>query len=89
MQMVEVKVPTSDGRELEMSRYSQPDKDLKLLLTRMGLELPPQPPPRIGRVQAAEVATRAGVASEKRCGADLWASSRSPPGQRYLKPLES
>ncbi len=64
MQMVEVKVPTSDGRELEMPRYSQPDKDLELLLTRMGLELPPQPPPRISPAQAAEVAAHVGVATE-------------------------
>lgn len=47
LQMVDVHVPTNDGRHLEMPRYTQPDKDLKLLLTRMGLELPPQPPPRI------------------------------------------
>jgi hypothetical protein len=47
LQMVDVHLPTSDGRHLEMSRYTQPDKDLKLLLTCMGLELPPQPPPKI------------------------------------------
>jgi hypothetical protein len=47
LQMVDVHLPTSDGRRLEMKRYTQPDKDLRLLLARMGLELPPQPPPKI------------------------------------------
>lgn len=47
MQMVEVHLPVSDGRRLQMERYSQPGRDLELLLTRMGLHLPPQAPPRI------------------------------------------
>jgi transposase len=55
MQMVDVHLPVSDGRRLKMARYTQPDRDLKLLMARMGLELPPQPPPRI--TSAGELAS--------------------------------
>lgn len=47
MQMIDVHLPTTDGRELVMSRYTQPDRDQKLLLEHLKLELPPQPPPKI------------------------------------------
>jgi transposase len=45
--MLDVKVPTTDGRWLVMSRYTQPDKTQQLLLAKLGLSLPKQPPPRI------------------------------------------
>ena len=47
MQMLDVRVPTTDGRWLHMSRYTQPDKTQQLLLAQLGLVLPPQPPPKI------------------------------------------
>ena len=47
MQMIDVHLPTTDGRELLMSRYTQPDRDQKLLLEHLKLKLPPQPPPKI------------------------------------------
>jgi transposase len=47
VQMVDVHIPTSDGRTLILSRYTQPERDLQLLLARLKLELPAQPPPRI------------------------------------------
>ncbi len=47
VQMVDVHIPTSDGRTLMLSRYTQPEPDLQLLLTRLKLPLPAQPPPRI------------------------------------------
>lgn len=47
VQMVDVHIPTSDGRTLILSRYTQPPPDLQLLLARLKLELPAQPPPRI------------------------------------------
>ncbi|MFQ5592066.1 MAG: IS1634 family transposase [Phycisphaerae bacterium] len=47
MQMVDVHVPTVDGRELVLSRYTQPDRDQRLVLQEMKLALPKQPPPRI------------------------------------------
>ena len=47
MQMVDVHVPTSDGRELVMSRYTEPTDEQRLLMDRLGLALPEQPRPRI------------------------------------------
>ena len=47
VQMVDVHIPTTDGRTLILSRYTQPAPDLQLLLARLKLELPAQPPPRI------------------------------------------
>jgi len=47
IQMLDVHFPTTDGRELVFARYTQPDKDHKLLLGQLGWELPPQSPPRI------------------------------------------
>jgi hypothetical protein len=45
--MVDVHLPTSDGRTVILPRHTQPEKDLQLLLERLKLELPAQPPPRI------------------------------------------
>ncbi len=45
--MVDVHLPTTDGRTVIMARYTQPEKELKLLLKRLKIELPAQPPPRI------------------------------------------
>jgi hypothetical protein len=47
VQMVDVHIPTSDGRTLILPRYTQPQPDLQLLLARLKLQLPAQPPPRI------------------------------------------
>jgi hypothetical protein len=47
LQMVDVHLPTTDGRHLILSRYTEPEKDQKMLLQQLQLELPPQPPPRI------------------------------------------
>jgi len=47
IQMLDVHFPTTDGRELIFRRYTQPEKDQKILLAQLGWELPPQPPPRI------------------------------------------
>lgn len=47
MQMLDVHFPTTDGRSLILSRYTQPENDQKILLQRLGLTLPPQPPPRL------------------------------------------
>jgi hypothetical protein len=45
LQMVDVHLPTTDGRRFILSRYTQPDKDQKLLLHQLRLTLPQQPPP--------------------------------------------
>jgi transposase len=47
LQMIDVQVPTSDGRTLVLPRYTQPETDLQLLLKQLKLRLPAQPPPRI------------------------------------------
>lgn len=47
LQMVDVHLPTTDGRHLVLPRYTQPEKELQLLLKKLKLELPAQPPPRI------------------------------------------
>jgi len=55
MQLIDVKVPTADGRRLEMARYTQPDKAQQLTLAMLKLELPPQPPPKIYASQPSQV----------------------------------
>jgi hypothetical protein len=47
LQLLDVRVPTTDGRELLLVRRTEPDRDVALLLARLNLTLPPQPPPRI------------------------------------------
>ncbi|HEV3109573.1 MAG TPA: IS1634 family transposase [Candidatus Binataceae bacterium] len=47
IQMIDVHVPTTDGRELVLTRYTEPEPDQRLLLSRLRLELPAQPPPKI------------------------------------------
>jgi hypothetical protein len=47
MQMVDVHIPTTDGRELILSRYTQPEPAHRVLLDQLRLSLPEQPPPRI------------------------------------------
>ena len=58
MQMIDVHLPTTDGRNLILPRYTQPGKDLQLLLHQLNLTLPDQPPPRLEELK-------------KKCGADL------------------
>ena len=47
MQMVDVRLPTTDGRELLLTRYTEPDPDQRLLLAHMKMQLPKQSPPKI------------------------------------------
>ena len=47
VQMIDVHVPTTDGRELLLTRYTQPEPELILLLDKLRLALPDQPPPKI------------------------------------------
>ncbi len=49
IQMLEVCLPTTDGRWLIMPRHTEPEPEQKMLLEKLHLELPPQPPPRIRR----------------------------------------
>lgn len=47
IQMIDLYVPTTDGRELVLTRYTEPEPELKLLLDNLRLEPPAQPPPKI------------------------------------------
>jgi hypothetical protein len=47
VQMIDLHVPTTDGRELMLTRYTQPEPELQLLINQLKLQLPPQPLPRI------------------------------------------
>ena len=58
MQMIDVHFPTTEGTVLILPRYTQPVKDLQLLLHQLNLTLPDQPPPRIEDLK-------------QKCGADL------------------
>jgi transposase len=51
VQLIDVHVPTTDGRELQLTRYTQPEPELQLLLERLRLDLPAQPPPKITAAQ--------------------------------------
>jgi hypothetical protein len=47
IQMVDVHVPITDGRELIMPRYTEPEAQQQIILEKLNLTLPKQPPPRI------------------------------------------
>jgi transposase len=55
IQMLDVHFPTTDRRTLILTRYTEPTPDQRLLIDRLNLTLPPQPPPRI--TAAAHLAT--------------------------------
>ena len=44
MQMVDVHLPTTDGRQLVLPRYTQPDPDHQLLFQQLKLRLPAPTP---------------------------------------------
>jgi hypothetical protein len=45
IQMVDVHLPTTDGRTVILSRYTEPDADQAILLQRLKMSLPAQSPP--------------------------------------------
>jgi transposase len=47
IQMLDVTIPATDGREVRMKRYTKPEKLHHLLLDQLGFVLPAQPPPEI------------------------------------------
>jgi hypothetical protein len=49
-QMIDVPLPTTDGRELLLSRYSEPEPEFTLLLKKLKLKMPaPASPKNHGR----------------------------------------
>src|SRR5204863_1097012 len=65
VQMIDVHLPTTDGRELLLTRYTEPEPELRLLLTKLKLDLPAQPPLKI----------TAAPRRPPRCSADLGGSA--------------
>lgn len=47
VQMLDVHFPTTDGRELILTRRTEPQPEVELLLHQLHLSFPAQPPPRI------------------------------------------
>ena len=47
IQMLDVSIPATDGRQVRMKRYTRPEKVHHLLLAQLGFTLPGQPPPEI------------------------------------------
>ena len=47
VQMIDVHLPTTDRREILLTRYTHPEPELQLIIDRLKLRLPAQPPPRI------------------------------------------
>ena len=54
--MLDVHLPLADGRELVLPRYTQPEPEHRLILEKLGWQLPTQPPPRIRSPQASAIA---------------------------------
>jgi len=50
IQMIDVHLPTTDGRELLLTRRTEPNKEQQLLLAQLKLLLPEQPPPKINEM---------------------------------------
>lgn len=55
VQMVDVHLPTTDGRTVILTRHTQPEKELQVLLEQLKLTLPGQPPPKITATAAQAV----------------------------------
>ena len=45
--MIDVRIPTTDGRILEMRRHSQPKLEQRIILDKLKMNLPKQPPPKV------------------------------------------
>jgi transposase len=53
VQMIDLHVPTTDGRKLMLTRYTEPEPELALLLDKLKFVLPAQPEPIISAAQIA------------------------------------
>ena len=56
IQMVDVHLPTTDGRTVMLTRYTEPEPDQAILLQQMKMQLPVQLPPRIAAVNVPDEA---------------------------------
>jgi transposase len=53
VQMIDLHIPTTDGRELLLTRYTEPEPELALLIDKLKFVLPAQPSPKISPSQIA------------------------------------
>jgi hypothetical protein len=51
IQMIDVHLPTTDGRTVILTRYTKPQADQQMLIEKLKLTLPEQPPPKITAAQ--------------------------------------
>jgi len=51
IQMIDVHLPTTDGRKVILTRYTKPETDQQMLIEKLKLTLPEQPPPKITTAQ--------------------------------------
>jgi len=58
VQMIDVHLLTTDGREIVLTRYTQPEPELQLLINQLKLTLPSQPPPKITAAALAQITPR-------------------------------
>jgi hypothetical protein len=79
--MIDVHLPTTDGRELVLTRYTEPEPELNLLLNKLKLDLRGQPPPKNH--------CRRARATQPRCSAELRGFSSAISDLRPFKVLES
>jgi hypothetical protein len=79
IQMLDVSLPTTDGRTLVLPRYTQPEPEQALLLQRLRLRLPKQPPPRIRVAQVRSAPSFCSEDSKKPPLAPQGLTSTPPP----------
>jgi hypothetical protein len=81
---IDVWIPTVDQRWLILPRYTQPSPDTKLLIEKLKLHLPSQPPPRLGgaKTEPRNRSTDGPVGGV--CGEDL---SLTSTDSKALNPL--
>ena len=53
IQMIDVRVPTTDGRMLVLPRHTEPEPQQQMILDALKLSLPKQPPPRLRSIPPA------------------------------------
>ena len=54
IELIDVRLPVGEGRTMVMTRRTQPDLDQRVLLERLGWELPEQGPPRLTEGRSLE-----------------------------------
>ena len=88
IQMMDVWIPTVDGRWLVMPRYTQPEPDVQALLNQIQITLPPQPPPRIKASQIPSKYAATLLFVVEICSEDLGIGFADSEQLSYAKTLE-